>query len=253
MRRQPLYIGILILIASLRCPAQWSTQQPVDTRVEPIYPSKPYSFRTTGPNYDPYQFNWATGQWIYVPIPYAPEAAGTAYNPYRYNAFTGRWDYIPIPSQPGVGPVNNSALSAPPPPPPPANMQPVRPPSPPPRAAGDEALWAPTTLPSVQIAKPITMTFDGKIIGERAVDLFGDGRPHLLLRLRRADGASGTVDVGERLDLPEASTPAGKDMTVTATGNLGEIDGTPVLFANQVKIGNVTRQINRGAATQASP
>jgi hypothetical protein len=131
-------------------------------------------------------------------------------------------------------------------------MQSARPP-PAPRTAEDEALWSPTTLPSVQIAKPITITFDGKIIGERAVDLYGDGRPHLLLRLRRADGASGTVDVGERLNLPEANTPAGKDMMVTATGNLGEIDGTPVLFANEVKIGNVTKQINRGPATQPSP
>jgi hypothetical protein len=244
----------LILIAAGVCSAQWSTQQPTDTRVEPIYPPKPYSFRTTPPNYNPYQFNWATGQWDYVPIPYAPEAAGSAYNPYRFNAYTGHWDYVPIPSQPGVGPVNNSALGVPPPPPPPPNQPPA--PSPPAvqTITSDQALWSPpTTLPSVQIAKPIVMTFEGKIIGERAVDLYGDGRPHLLLRLRRADGASGTVDVGERLDLPETNSPDGKGPTITVTGNLGEIDGTPVLFANQVKIGTVAQPVIRAPATQGSP
>jgi hypothetical protein len=251
MKLPLLKLGTFILLACGVCSAQWSTEQPVDTRVEPIYPRSPYSFRTTSSNYNPYQFNWATGQWIYVPIPYAPEAAGSSYNPYRFNAYTGRWDYLPIPAQPGVGPVNRSALAAPPPPPPPDYGQPPPPPAAPP-PMDDTSLWTPTTLPSVQIAKPIVMTFEGKVISERAVDLYGDGRPHLLVRLRRADGASGTVDVGERLDLPESELKSGGSPTITATGNLGEIDGTPVLFANQVKMGNVTTRISRGAATQAS-
>jgi hypothetical protein len=245
-------IGMLILIGSTVCSAQWSTQQPVDTRAEPIYPNKPYSFRSTPPNYNPYQFNWATGQWVYVPIPYAPQATGSAYNPYRFNAYTGKWDYVPLPSAPGVGPVNNSGLSVPPPPPMPQPVQTMQPPGGPPVETYKPPTGQPTTLPSVQIAKPIVMTFDGKIVGEQAVDLYGDGRPHLLLRLRRADGASGTVDVGERFDMPEDKSPAANNpATITVTGNLGEIDGNPVIFANQIWIGEKTVPVVRGATTQA--
>ena len=77
------------------CVAQFPVPTEVDQRVSPVYPRKqPYAFRSTGPNYDPFQFNWYTGRWDYVPIPY-DEVPGIAGTPYQYNSFTGRWDYVP--------------------------------------------------------------------------------------------------------------------------------------------------------------
>jgi hypothetical protein len=75
--------------------------------------------------------------------------------------------------------------------------------------------------------------------------LNGDATPHLLLRLRNSDGASGTVDVGSQLDLPELNSNSPKDQLLTVTGYVGDIDGTLVLFAGTIKIGSRTITVDR--------
>ena len=45
---------------------------------------------------DPFQLNWSTGRFDYVPVPYRV-SPGAPYNPFQYNIFTGRFDYVPVP------------------------------------------------------------------------------------------------------------------------------------------------------------
>ena len=78
-----------------------------DNRVNAAGQSEPPSessreyYGTTPPNYNPFQFNWHSGKWEYVPIPYEPEPAGPNYNPFRFNWSSGKWDYVPIPESQG--------------------------------------------------------------------------------------------------------------------------------------------------------
>jgi len=252
----------LLFATAPACFAQESTQQPVDTRVEPIYPRKPYSFRTTGSNYDPYQFNWATGRWDYVPIPYASQTPGPNYSPYVFNTYTGHWDYVPLPS-PSQSNAQSTVIAPPPAPPSSATTPPlsgssaINAESPAgmllgaaaPAPTDDSPLWVrPTTRPAPELAlRPRTLTFQGRIVSQRAVILTGDATPHLLLRLRNSDGASGTVDVGSQLDLPELNSNSPKDQVLTVTGYVGDIDGTIVLFANSIRIGSRTITVDRHA------
>src|ERR1051326_4219698 len=69
-------------------------------QIGPVYPGRgqPNSVYTTTPSgYDPFQLDWSTGRFRYVPIPYEPEQPGPNYDPYRFNWYTGRWDYVPYP------------------------------------------------------------------------------------------------------------------------------------------------------------
>jgi hypothetical protein len=42
---------------------------------------------------DPFQLNWSTGRFDYVPVPRDPSSG-----PYQYNSYSGRWDYVPVPA-----------------------------------------------------------------------------------------------------------------------------------------------------------
>jgi hypothetical protein len=207
-------LSTLLLATSM---GQWQ----VDPRVGPIYPTKPYSFRSAPPGYDPFQFNWQTGRWDYVPIPYDQPAPGQAPSPYQFNWHSGRWDYRPWDAARG------------------GNM--TQPDNPPPSQPDDSQLWAPaTTQPADD--PPKSMSFTGRLESMRAVKLSGSGSPELLLRLRNHEGKAATVDVGSHIQLPD--DPGGRNQ-ITATGKSGEIDGCPVLFADQITIGEKTQSVMR--------
>jgi hypothetical protein len=58
--------------------------------------------------YDPFQLDWSSGRFRYVPVPYDPADAGS---PFKYNWFTGRWDYVPWPAPPSVYEMNQADKS----------------------------------------------------------------------------------------------------------------------------------------------
>ena len=59
-------------------------------RVGPVYPENPQG--SPPASYNPFQLNWTSGRFDYVPVPYDLEDSS---DPYRFNAFSGRWDYVP--------------------------------------------------------------------------------------------------------------------------------------------------------------
>ena len=61
------------------------------TTVQPQY-AQP---ATSG--YDPFQLDWSTGRFNYVPQPYDIQPAGAGYNPYQINWYSGQFDYVPVP------------------------------------------------------------------------------------------------------------------------------------------------------------
>jgi hypothetical protein len=236
-----LLITALIGILTVYALAQWQVQPQIDPRVGPIYPENPsYNFQSRS-NYDPYQFNWYTGRWDYYPIP-PNSAASSGQN----------WQYSPPPAPPGAAgsyiyggpPANTPAPQSSTPSP--TQIQPNIPPAPTP---DDSSMWVsvPTTRPSsTQDMKPVT--FEGIIIAIKAADLVGEATPHLLMRLRNSAGAVGTVDVGEKLMFPEGTFDANSRGHITATGQLGVLDGHLVLFAQQITIGKTTIQVPRSPA-----
>jgi hypothetical protein len=241
-RGKRLAIPLLLAASALAavCAAQYPAPNEIGQRVSPVYPkNRPYVFSSTGPNYDPFQFNWYSGRWDYVPIPH-DGAAGTA--PYRFNSYSGRWEYAPPmrgqqPNQPG-----REVIAAPP-------AQGLNATNPEaqtnaPSQQNDEGLWVvPATQPTTAPA-PRTVSFQGKLVSIRATDLNGDVRPHLLLRLRSEGGANATVDVGNRLDFV-AEMKLAADVTITVKGKLGSLDNYPVLFADQLIIGAKTFDVDR--------
>ncbi len=64
---------------------------PVLAQSHPQYQYDNYK-NTNLSGYDPFQLNWSTGRFDYVPEPYR-SAAGAG--PYQFNWFSGRWDYVP--------------------------------------------------------------------------------------------------------------------------------------------------------------
>jgi hypothetical protein len=80
------------------------------------------------------------------------------------------------------------------------------------------------------------------------MSLEGAPYPHLFLRLHNANGANGTVDVGEKLEFPEIASAS--DLQVTVTGKLGTVDGNLVLFADSVKFGSHGCDVNRHGGNQ---
>ena len=248
----PLSVSCLALMPLATVFGQYPADNQVHNQIQSITP-QPYQFQTvSGHNYDPYQFNWYSGRWDYVPIPYGSVGG----SPYRFNPAAGTWNYAPIqpaappPMAAQAQPAGNG--SAPPPPPPPSPGI-----TPPPlqaelpehtgkelaatteRASSDNSLWTPpATQPTTQ---PSVEHFQGKIVSMRAVDLNGEYHPHLLLRLRNDAGVTMTVDVGERLHLPDNSTAE----TFTASGKIGRIDGATVMFADQLEIGSHVVKIER--------
>ena len=64
-------------------------------QVGPVYPEKPQPYTAAPPGYDPFQLDWSTGRFRYVPIPYDQRSST---GPYRFNWYSGRWDYSPFPA-----------------------------------------------------------------------------------------------------------------------------------------------------------
>src|SRR4051812_23830151 len=88
-------VALFLPTLSRSANAQW--------QVGPIYPQKPGLSQVSQSGYDPFQLNWSTGRFDYVPTPYAAEPAGANYNPYRLNIYSGRWDYVPVPAPSDAG------------------------------------------------------------------------------------------------------------------------------------------------------
>jgi hypothetical protein len=215
----------LVFLGSLTVFAfgQWQVQPQIDPRVGPIYPVNPsYNFNSRS-NYDPFQFNWASGRWDYMPFP-GGSSSGSSTGPHNQSP------YIYSPPQPAN--------------PPPA-AAPAPPSNPTPPTPDDSEFWsAPTTQPQKVVA-PRIVQFEGRIIAVKAVDFAGEPYPHLLLRLRNNAGANGTIDAGQRLELPDTAFDPSVKGYVTATGQLGVLDGRMLLFANQVTFGSKTIAIER--------
>jgi hypothetical protein len=82
MVSRPLLFVFLIAMVSPLTRAQ--------NRVGPVYSENKPAVRSTGPNYDPFIFNWSSGR-----FEYAPEPFDTRSGPYAFNWYSGRWTYIP--------------------------------------------------------------------------------------------------------------------------------------------------------------
>jgi hypothetical protein len=113
-----------------------------------------------------------------------------------------------------------------------------------PPATQPAVLTPPATQPAL-VVLPKTVTFRGRLVGIKAVMLMGDPAPHLLLHLRSAYGARGTIDIGDHMDIPPADFAPGADTQVTAVGKLGDINGIMVLFADRITFGSQTVTIDR--------
>jgi hypothetical protein len=253
MKRLILVLGMAVVSVLAVCTlAQWQVQPQVDPRVGPIYPKNPsYNFQSRS-NYDPFQFNWASGTWNYAPIPYN-SAASSGQN----------WQYTPPPNQPYSSAGAPSGYGQAPyvyggPPPTPAQSNApsptaVSPNIPPPPTPDDSAIWS--TIPSTQpstTAPPKPVTFQGRIVAIKAVEIMGCSVPHVLLRLRNDAGAMGTADVGMRIAFPDAVFDPGAKGQFTVTGQLGVLDGHLVLFADTIVVGSQTILVQRNE-TSAPP
>jgi hypothetical protein len=86
-------------------------------RVGPVYPEKGNQVASPGQaqsGYDPFQLNWRTGRYEYVPIPYENEPGGaeSGYNPFKFNWHSGQWDYVPVaPVQPAYGRIEREPVT----------------------------------------------------------------------------------------------------------------------------------------------
>jgi len=211
---------------------QWQAQPQIDPRVGPIYPVNPaYNFYSTQST-NPYQFNWASGRWDYVPFPDGGSSAGFPAEPAPaparpYSNLPNGSAYGPAHTVPPVSPSDN----------PPNNSSPPQP--------DDTGLWSgPATRPDKTVA-PQIVKFEGRIVAIKAVELAGEPTPHLLLRLRNDAGAMGTVDAGQRLMFPGGAFDLGAKGEITVTGQLGVLDGHLLLFADQIAFGSQTVVIDR--------
>jgi len=232
--RTTLLTGMLSFVLVSAAWAQWQVQ-PQEGRVEPVYPSKPYSFQTAPPNYDPFQFNWYTGQWDYVPIPYGSVQPPPVvhYAPYPAPPALPQWYPPTVQPQTGSQPIQEPDLDQP--------------------YADDSQLWQlpPTTQPS-ESAPPKIQRFAGRIVALRALNLMGAPRPHVIVRLRDAAGKTLTADLGDRLDIGDLPSGALGAKDVLVVGRMGEINNSPVMFADEIHFGSHTIQIRRPFAFPSS-
>jgi hypothetical protein len=240
--RNQIILSIVILSSLLLAAtmAQWQVNPEVQPRNEPVYPPKPYSFQSAPPGYDPFQFNWYSGRWDYVPIPYE-----NGQSPYPINPYSGQWNYVPQPAPAsGAAAPQSAAPSAPtngalkivPPATPPLTVTTTQP--------SDARLWAsPTSQPVGE--SPRTVSFQGRLVGIRAINLRGSPQPELLLRLRDRNGKAATIAVGQRLHIPN-SYPVSDGLEIAGVGKAGEIDSAPVVFADQITINSKPAPIERG-------
>jgi hypothetical protein len=237
MKRSIYLFSALALFAGLTVFArgQWQMQPQMDPRVGPIYPVNPsFNFHSAS-NYDPYQFNWASGRWDYIPVSDQPSFHPPLEQPAPYRPYadqSGQWIYGAPPSV-NPAPVNIN---------PGGTIPQTAPPAPKP---DDSELWTgPTTRPGPAVA-PQIVKFEGRICAIKAVNLDGESTPHLLLRLRNDAGATGTIDAGQRLMFPDTAFDPGSKGEITVTGQLGILDGHLLLFADQIAFGSKTVTIER--------
>lgn len=228
-----LFILSIFAVVSL---AQFQAQTQIDPRVGPIYPVNPtYNF-SSNQSSDPFQFNWGTGHWDYVPFAGRSESInGEHYAPPPIAPYSGAQPpYVfsspptPItPSVPPSSPTANAPLIQPPPTP------------------DDSPFWmAAATQPEKSTERRI-VKFEGRIVAIRATNLNADPNPHVLLRLMDKLGSTGTVDVGQRLSIPEAAFDPSVKGYVVATGQLGVLDGHLILFADEITFGTQDVLIER--------
>jgi hypothetical protein len=216
--------------------AQWQAQPQIDSRFGPIYPVNPaYNFHSAS-NYDPFQFNWASGRWDYVPIPNQ-----TSQNPAQPAPPPGPVPYMPYgwtqQSHQSLTPAHTVE-------PKPSDETPPAKPTP-----DDSEFWAaPTTRPQPKIV-PHIVKFEGRVIAIKAIDLAGEPTPHLILRVRNDAGALGTVDVGQRLAFPDSAFAPESKGHISVSGQLGILDGHLLLFANQITFGSQTITVDRPGIT----
>lgn len=225
MKRPAIIFALIAAFVSLSH-GQWQQNPQVQTQTGPIYPPNPsYNFYSRSADSSPFQFDWASGHWDYLPIPYdSGWRPSPPQSPYVWNG--NRPEYTAVQNSPGVGSVEISQRPAP-------SQNPT----------DDTGLWTPpTTRPeptgTVQIVK-----FSGRIIGIKAMSMMGVKNPHLFLRLVCANGAKGTIDAGEQLEFPQISSPT--DLDVTVTGKLGWLDGNLVLFADSITFGSHPMDVKR--------
>ncbi len=81
----------LFLLCAILPLASAAFAQQHTTTVQPQYAQPAAS------GYDPFQMDWQTGRFRYVPLPYDAQPAGSGYNPFQINWFSGRFDYVPVP------------------------------------------------------------------------------------------------------------------------------------------------------------
>ena len=239
--KKTLFLFLAVAGLTLPAVAQWQTQPQIDPRVGPIYPVNPSFNYQSASNSDPYQFNWGTGRWDYTPIPYNSPTSGQVQQPPPQRPYAnngGPWIYgSPNTPAPAPSSANQSAVNSQ------ANAPAPKP--------DDTDLWTgPTTRPGATVS-PKVVKFEGKLVAVKAVNFTGDSMPHLLLRLRNDGGATGTIDVGQRLALPDGAITDPKN-EIVATGQLGILDGHLLLFANAISIGSTTMAVDhrRGGVEQ---
>jgi hypothetical protein len=217
--------------------AQWQAQPQIDSRYGPIYPVNPtYNFHSAS-NYDPFQFNWASGRWDYVPITNGPSSQ----YPGEPAPPPGPVPYMPYgwsqQSHQTLSPAHTVESE------PTDNTPPAKP------SPDDSELWtAPTTRPQPKVA-PHIVKFEGRVIAIKAVDLAGEPTPHLLLRVRNDTGALGTIDIGQRLAFPDSAFAPDAKGHVSVSGQLGVLDGHLLLFADQITFGSQIITIDRPGKT----
>lgn len=148
---------------------QFAVNPQIDQRVGPIYPPNPsYNFYSHGGDSDPFQFNWASGRWDYVPVPYnndRPWLNHVPQQPYVWNPNLPQYSVVQNSGglTPGAVPANQGF------------NQPAPPSATPPAAAppDDKGLWnPPTSQPSEQTGTQI-VKFSGRIMGVRAMSITG--------------------------------------------------------------------------------
>jgi hypothetical protein len=222
--------SLIVLWAIGSAFGQWEVTPTNDSRVEPIYPTRPYSFHEGRANYDPYQFNWYSGRWDYVPVPYDYTPPGQTAAPYQPT-----WEI-------NTGQTQGRA----------AVRQQTATPAPEPAKATDTELWIPPTTQPYTVGTPKVVHFTGRIVSIRAANLAGERHPHLLMRLRNAAGATATVDVGDRFEIPQTAPGTKVLDEVDTTAKLGDVDGSPVLFPDEIKLGNQTVKIDRSGNDKPS-
>jgi hypothetical protein len=92
--------------------------------------------------------------------------------------------------------------------------------------------------------------FEGQIVRIKAIDLAGEPLPHLLVRLQNKLNVMATVDVGQKLDFSALHLDSATGSLVAAIGKMGDIDGSPVLFAERLTVGTQTVNVDRGPTTR---